>query len=207
MEHNHAHDFEWNDIYAGDASDYQRADPLILEAIDGLTPGRALDVGCGAGGLIVALLRRGWQVTGIDIAPKAIAATQAALDARQLQAELHVADAAVWQPPDRYDLITNSFALPDEKADQLELYRTIQAALAPGGTVLIKDFDASMKRHKVFSRYHCPSLDELLAAFAELEIVRAEVVETPQHDHGEGRASSDEPWTAAFLHASKPKAG
>ena len=206
MNTNDAHEFEWNDIYTGKASDYQEPDPLILEAIEGLTPGTALDVGCGAGGLVVALLQRGWQVTGIDIAPKAIAATRAVLDARNLHTDLHVADAATWLPLDKYDLITNSFALPTTKADQVKLYRMMRDALAPGGSVVIKDFDASMTRHAAFSKFHCPTVEELLAAFDGLEIMRAEVVETPTHSHGGSGESTDIPWTAAFLHARRMEA-
>lgn len=35
-------------------------------------PGRALDIGCGKGHWAMELARRGWQVTGIDIVPKAV---------------------------------------------------------------------------------------------------------------------------------------
>ena len=197
--HAHGHEFEWNDIYTGKATDYLEPDSELVEIIDGLKPGRALDLGCGSGGLVVALLERGWEVTGVDVAPKAIEAARRVLDARGLHAELYVADAANWQPADRFDLITNSFALPTKQADQAKVFRTTREALAPGGAVLIKDFDASMKRHKAFARYHCPTVEELRAAFEGLDILRAEVVETPVHDHGQGGDSSDGPWTAALL--------
>jgi SAM-dependent methyltransferase len=39
----------------------------------GLRPGRALDLGCGTGTNVRYLAERGWQVTGIDFAPNAIA--------------------------------------------------------------------------------------------------------------------------------------
>ena len=35
---------------------------------------------------------------------------------RGVNAELHVADATIWKPNRRYDLIVSSFALPDRKA-------------------------------------------------------------------------------------------
>lgn len=38
--------------------------------------GRALDLGCGAGVWSVRLAQRGWEVTGIDIVPKAVRAAE-----------------------------------------------------------------------------------------------------------------------------------
>jgi SAM-dependent methyltransferase len=38
--------------------------------------GSALDLGCGTGRWSVALARRGWQVTGVDVIPKAIRAAE-----------------------------------------------------------------------------------------------------------------------------------
>lgn len=202
----HEHEFEWNDIYTGSASDYMEPDPQLLEIINDLKPGRALDIGCGSGGLVVALLERGWHVTGIDIAPKAIEAAQKVLESRGLQAELEVADAADWRPCAPFDLITNSFALPTTQSDQSKVFRTISEVLTPGGRVLLKDFDASMKEREEFSRFHCPTIDELVAAFDGFEVLRAEVKETPFHDHGHGQhgAGGDSPPTAALLYARKP---
>jgi cyclopropane fatty-acyl-phospholipid synthase-like methyltransferase len=196
-------EFEWDDIYTGEASDLMEPDGLMLEIIAGLEPGRALDVGCGAGGLVVSLAHRGWEVTAVDIAPKAIAAARKALDARGLDAELHVGDSASWKPTAKYDLITNSFALPATSGDQAKFFQMVRDALAPRGTVLIKDFDATMKRHKAFSGFHCPTVDELRTAFTGLEVSRAEVVETPAHHH-DGHDGRDGPWTAALLCARAP---
>lgn len=206
MTEEHAHDFEWNDIYQGSANDYMKPDGMILESAMALGTGRVLDVGCGAGGLLAALGSAGWTLSGIDIAPKAIAAARQILGARGLEASLEVADAATWQAPAKYDLITSSFALPTSKEDQQKLFTKMQEWLAPGGSIIIKDFDASMKRHKVFARFHCPTLDELVAAFAALEIVQAEIVDTPAHDHGhEGHGDGlEDHRSAAFVHVKCP---
>jgi len=200
----HEHEFEWNDIYTGTADDYMKPDSQLLEIIDRLRPGSALDIGCGSGGLVAALLARGWQATGIDIAPRAIAAARKVLEARDLVADLQVANAASWQPDRLYDLITISFALPNTQVDQAKVYKTIRRTLAPGGRVVIKDFEASMMQRKEFSRYHCPTLDELLSAFDGFEIVRAEVTETPPHDHGHGSCGDTSPRFAVLLDACKP---
>lgn len=56
-----------------------RTPQLVTEAA-GLTPGTALDVGCGEGGDAMWLAERGWQVTAVDISATALqrAATLAA---------------------------------------------------------------------------------------------------------------------------------
>tara|TARA_R110002073_G_scaffold334897_1_gene525473 strand:+ start:17012 stop:17629 length:618 start_codon:yes stop_codon:yes gene_type:complete len=204
MESIDPHNFEWNDIYTGQASDLLEPDAEILAIVDSLRPGRALDVGCGAGGLVLALLERGWEVTGVDIAENAIAAARNVLAARDRKADLHVADASSFRPSGRYDLVTCSFALPDTSAGQAKVFSMIRDVLVPGGAVVIKDFDAAMREHAEFSRFDCPSIGELQEAFEGFAVVRAEVVETPAHGHGGEEPALAGAWTAALLHASKP---
>ena len=193
---------DWDELYSGDESDYERPDPLVLEVAQGLKPGRALDLGCGAGGLMIALAELGWEVSGIDITDKAIVAARALFARHGVRGELAVADATKWVPPQRYDLVTNTFALPATREAQAQVFATARAALAPGGTLLLKDFDPSMRaQHPAFEHYHLPSVEELVADFGELEIVRAEVVETPIHDHARKHVQGEPRWTAAFLHA------
>ena len=193
--------FDWNQSYSGDVTDYAEPDSEMLDIIDGLRPGRALDIGCGAGGLVVALSQRGWRVTGIDIAAKAIEAARKIVQAQGIDAALHVSDATTWKPAGHYDLITNSFALPGSKTERASVYRMIRSALTPGGTVLLKDFDSTMSRLKFFAQYDLVTIGELTAAFNDLNIIRAEIVETPVHDHNSSGRQPDGHWTAAILHA------
>ncbi len=193
----------WNEIYSGRSSDYEAPDADLLAIAEELQPGRALDLGCGAGGLVLALAERGWQVTGVDIAERAIAAARQVLRDHGGEAELVVADAAHWQPPGCYDLITSSFAMP-EGAERAATLRMIRDALAPGGVVAIKEFDATMTRHGHFAGFDLVTVEELLDAFAGLEIERAEIVPTPVHEHaGDGFADD---WTAALFRARLPTA-
>ena len=196
--------FDWNQSYSGDASDYAEPDPAMLDIIDTLEPGKALDIGCGAGGLVVALSQRGWQVTGIDIAEKAIEAAREIIHLRGVDADLRLADATTWKPTSLYDLITSSFALPGSEADRASVYHWIRHALAPGGTVLLKDFDSTMTRLEFLADEDLVTVDEFTEAFSGLHIIRAEVVETPLHDHADASQHGEGPWTAALLQARRP---
>jgi len=198
------HEFDWNDSYSGKADDYEAPDSQLIEVIGDLLPGRALDIGCGAGGLVVALAERGWQVTGIDLATKAIAAAQAVMKTRSIDAELQVADATTWRPSGKYNLITSSFALPGDKAGRAKVFAMMRSALAPGGAALLKDFDASMTRHNFFASFDLVTTEELASGFAGFEMVRNEIVKTPAHTHGDNATHDGEIWTAALLYARKP---
>ena len=58
---------------AGRAGEEQLSSLLDREQRDHPDLGRALDLGCGRGTHAIALARRGWQVTGVDAIPSALA--------------------------------------------------------------------------------------------------------------------------------------
>jgi SAM-dependent methyltransferase len=67
-----------------------RATAKLVRAVEKRAPGpgRALDVGCGSGEFLSALERKGWQVDGVEISPRAAAEAQARLHGRVHQGEL-----------------------------------------------------------------------------------------------------------------------
>ncbi len=111
---------------------------VVVEA-EGLTPGTALDVGCGEGGDAVWLAGRGWQVTGTDFSAVALerCAALAAERAVADRTEWRQADARTWQADgEQWDLVSSQFIhLPD--GGMPDLVRRLAAAVAPGGTLLV----------------------------------------------------------------------
>jgi cyclopropane fatty-acyl-phospholipid synthase-like methyltransferase len=67
--------------------------PELLEFIKDHQPGRALDIGCGTGTNVITLAKTGWQVTGIDFAPRAIKLAQQKIKRTDIRAQVMVIDA------------------------------------------------------------------------------------------------------------------
>ncbi|WP_431980333.1 class I SAM-dependent methyltransferase [Streptomyces qinglanensis] len=184
-------DFAWDDLYTGDGSDTADPDPVLLAPADGLPPGRALDLGCGAGGNALALAERGWRVTGVDLAPRAIASTRAGACARGLvdRIELAVADSATWRPATAYDFALSSYALPPRGPGRTATLATLAAALAPDGILALGEWDEEMCDWA--GPGDLATLAELTEAFTGLglEIVRATRQAVPRIQHpGEDHA-------------------
>ena len=66
--------------------------PELAELIRGHPPGRALDLGCGTGTDAIYLTSQGWEVTGVDYVPRAIAAARSRAAAARSPARFAVGD-------------------------------------------------------------------------------------------------------------------
>ncbi len=67
-----ANEADWDHRYGGDQMWSGNPNGTLVNEIDGLAPGRALDVGAGEGGDAVWLAEQGWQVTANDISQRAL---------------------------------------------------------------------------------------------------------------------------------------
>lgn len=67
--------------------------PELLDFIEKHKPARAIDIGCGTGTNLITLAKAGWQVTGVDFAPRAIRLAKLKLNSSGVQANLRVSDA------------------------------------------------------------------------------------------------------------------
>ncbi|MEU9109568.1 methyltransferase domain-containing protein [Streptomyces xanthophaeus] len=146
-EHAHTHDPRpaggeefWDDRYReSDRIWSGNANAVLVREVQGLAPGRALDLGCGEGADAVWLARQGWQVTGTDIS--GVALGRAAGHA----AEAGVSDRVAWQrhdfarsfPEGEFDLVSACFLHTYGEFPRPRVLRTAAAAVAPGGVLLV----------------------------------------------------------------------
>jgi SAM-dependent methyltransferase len=147
----------------------------VLEAeITHLPVGSALDLGCGTGKNSLKLAAWGWSVVGVDWAEHALELAREAAQAKQLDATFHAADITTWQPTQMFDLVISTYALPGGTASQHVLYTAIQA-LAPGGTLLVVEWDKSMSTVWGFDPDDLHSPEEIVNLLPGLRVESAEV--------------------------------
>ncbi|HET6293550.1 MAG TPA: class I SAM-dependent methyltransferase [Kribbella sp.] len=126
--------------------------PYLVRGTSGLTPGTALDAGCGAGAEAIWLATQGWLVTAADISADALdrARRRATISGVSEQVRWIEADLTVWSPDTQFDLVTTHYAHP--AMAQLDFYDRISAWVAPGGTLLIVGHSSAGHGH-----HHSPA--------------------------------------------------
>lgn len=123
----------------------------LVELIEGeraLPPGRAIDLGCGAGGKSLYLAARGWQVTGVDKSPDAV--RQAKRKAAEHGLDVDFVECDLVEPlPDgalggRYDFLLDFGCAHSLPSDAKAGYAANTAGLAaPGATLYLYAFTKS----------------------------------------------------------------
>ena len=177
---------QWDARYSGAEYEWSMHPNLFVAAeLDGVPPGRALDLAAGEGRNSVWLAERGWRVTAVDF-------SRVGLDkGRKLGAAHGVADGQVdWivadlseypLPRSSYDLVLIAY-LQVGAALRARVLAAAAAALVPGGTLLVVGHDLANLTEGTGG----PSSPDLLytpAAITEalpgLRIIRAERVRRP----------------------------
>jgi SAM-dependent methyltransferase len=119
--------------------------PELLDFIEKHPPARAIDIGCGTGTNVITLAKAGWQVTGIDFAPRAIQLAKQKLRSTKTQAELYVSDATQLKRivgPYEFALDIGCFhSIP--KAGKADYLQQLDRILAPNGFWLMYGFCTS----------------------------------------------------------------
>ncbi len=121
---------------------------LVAEVTD-LSPGRALDIGCGEGADAIWLARRGWRVTAIDVSDVALRRAREAAELAGAAVEWVCGDALQTAfPPRWFDLVSMQYpALP--KAAGKAAMRALLDTVRPGGLLLAvyHDLDDEHREH------------------------------------------------------------
>ena len=127
--------------------------PQLVVETGSLSPGSALDVGCGEGADAIWLAGQGWQVTAVDFSAVALqrAAQRAGESAPEISGRIEwlQRDLSDWTPAQHsFDLVSAQFfQLP--QSQRLPVYAALARAVAPGGTLLIVGHDLSDQEQSV----------------------------------------------------------
>jgi SAM-dependent methyltransferase len=105
---------------------------------------RVLELGCGNGKTLFAMIQRGWDVTAIDFAPRAVMSCRGIV-AGASRGHIMVADARF--PPFRNTSFDAAFALHVighmHETDRKRIIGKLQHLLKPGGILLFSEFSVN----------------------------------------------------------------
>ena len=155
-----ANETDWQHRYGEGRMWSGNPNGTLVQEVEALAPGRALDVGAGEGGDAIWLAERGWQVTATDIATVALDRIAAEATRRNLEITCLHADANGLDPypPGEFDLVSAHYAsiprTPDDRA-----VRNLLDAVAPGGTLLVVGHDLAPMREPIDTRTHSRGFD------------------------------------------------
>ena len=144
------------------------AAPELVELIEGelaLSPGRALDIGCGTGTNSVYLAQHGWQVIGVDIVPRALSAARhraeaAGVSPTFVQGDVTRLDELGLDPG--FTLLVDVGCFHTPPADRRDAYvASVSAVAAPIATLMLFAFarrsfapmEAGVTREEVLERF------------------------------------------------------
>jgi thioredoxin reductase/SAM-dependent methyltransferase len=153
----------WDNRY-GESDRIWSGDPnvVLVREVETMTPGTALDLGCGEGADAIWLARRGWRVTAADI-------SRVALERAARQAATEGVDGVDWQwhdlgssfPEGEFDLVSAQFLHSPGDMPRERILRTAAGAVAPGGVLLVVGHaEHPLGRHP---EVHLPNAREVLA--------------------------------------------
>ncbi|WP_051407208.1 bifunctional 2-polyprenyl-6-hydroxyphenol methylase/3-demethylubiquinol 3-O-methyltransferase UbiG [Nocardia sp. CNY236] len=168
-----------------------RPNQALVREIGSVTPGSALDLGCGEGADAIWLAQRGWQVTAADV-------SETALSRARVQAQrLGLSERIDWQrhdlaqsfPAGRFDLVTAHYLHSPAALDggHTKLLPRAAEAVARDGLLLIVGHSAAPWNPDLSAEAQLPTCAEVRAGLnlapSEWKVEIEEVVELEHTGH------------------------
>lgn len=130
----------WKSVDGSAAHAAAEPNRTLTEVALQLTPGEALDAGCGQGGDAIWLARRGWTVTAVDFVASALhrgrSIAERSDDGSADRINWQQADLNTWAPPPQsFDLVSAHYL--HGVARKADLFSRLAAAVRPRGTLLV----------------------------------------------------------------------
>ncbi|WP_255579696.1 bifunctional 2-polyprenyl-6-hydroxyphenol methylase/3-demethylubiquinol 3-O-methyltransferase UbiG [Cryobacterium sp. PAMC25264] len=128
----------WDQRYAGAEALWSGQPNVTLVAeLEGMRPGRILDVGCGEGADALWLAAHGWDVTALDVSQVALGRASERSDALGLQVHwLHVGLVEAALAPESFDVVSAQYPALLRTHDAAS-ERALLDAVAPNGVLLV----------------------------------------------------------------------
>lgn len=175
----------WDTRYAENAAVWSgNANVALVHEVSDLTPGTALDLGCGEGGDAIWLARQGWTVTAADISAVALAKAAAHAAEAGVRVDFQQHDLGTSFPPGSYDLVSAQFLYPRAGVPREQILLRAVAAVAPGGVLLIEghqDFGPFAEQHRAHGDISFPAPHEVVAGL-QLAEGQWQVLRCEEHD-------------------------
>lgn len=132
----------WSQVLRDHPDQVARRPPneWLVAELANLSPGFALDAGCGHGAEALWLAARGWRVTAVDLSATALALARSRAEALGMDIAERIdwveGDLSTWAPqPERYDLVVSLYVHVAGSVDAT--VQRLAAAVAPGGTLFM----------------------------------------------------------------------
>lgn len=137
----------------------------LAEIAAPLTPGRALDLGCGEGGDSLWLAENGWQVLGVDISETALSRAAAEADVRGVTDRVCFRQTNLSEsfPQGTFDLVSAQFLQSLVALDRERIFAAAANAVIPGGVLIVVDHGAAPPWAQHIRDHDFPSAEEVLA--------------------------------------------
>lgn len=121
---------DWDERYRKGEHAFKHPHHLLVQAVEQLSPGRALDIACGAGRHSVYLASLGWNVTAVDSSKVGIELAKERAAEAGVSVDTQLADLERGEfliGPESYDLICDFYYL------QRDLFPSIKNGVRLGG--------------------------------------------------------------------------